>query len=413
MGSIFGGGSQTQSSSSAPWAVQQPYIENGFQQAQNIFGQQQASGPYTGQLYAPINATQSQAINAGTNLGEGLYGQGATVANTGQNALGVLPGAQGVAGNYSTGNFNQGSTGALNYAAGNTPLTVNASNSGILSALNMANQDPTAQNEADAASYANNPVIQQQIQAALQPIQDTLTMQTLPSLNARAVAGGNVDSSRAGAAEGLAQLAAQQTAGQVASNIQGNAYNTGLQLAENGRVANMNGALSAATAANQGTGLGLTGQTSANNNNVANQGISLAGNNQLLQSIGLGSNLLGQGVGIQQQGVSDLNTAGGLLQQNQQNQLNANQQQWQNTANYPWTLLNNYMGVVGAKDGSTTTNTTTSSGNPLGGILSLGALAAAPFTGGASTSLLGAGISGLSGLFGGGQPTYNYGTWGD
>lgn len=416
MGGIFGGGSQStsSSSSSAPWAPQQPYILNSFQDAQNLYNQQSPNGYYTGQTYAPINSTQQQGALTGQNVGQEMVANGGNVSGVGSAALMGLPTASAVGANYALGNFNQGNTGALNMAAGNTPMSLNASNMGILSALRGASGDPTAQNERDASSYANNPVIQQQIASAIQPITDQLSMQTLPGLNAQAVAGGNVDSSRAGAAEGLATLAAQRTASQVASGIQSNAYDTGLQLAENGRATNLNAQLGAAGAANQSTGLGLQGQTSANNNNVANQGIALGGNGQLLSSVGVGNGVLSTGNNTQQQGIADILSSGGILQQNQQNQNNAALQQWQGQQNYPWQLLNNYSNLVAGKNfgGTSQSNgTTTNSGNPLGGILSLGALAAAPFSGGAS--LGGMAMSGLGSMFGGGSPTINYGNWGD
>lgn len=79
----FGGGSQpsgstTTTSTSAPWAGQQPYLTTGFQGAENLY---QGAGPqyYPGTTVAPTTDAQTQAINSQENMA--TSGAPVTLAN--------------------------------------------------------------------------------------------------------------------------------------------------------------------------------------------------------------------------------------------------------------------------------------------------------------------------------------------
>jgi hypothetical protein len=390
MGSFFGSGSNNTSSSSSStsatdmgrWAPQQPYITSGMANAQNTYNQQMASGPYTGQLYAPINGYQTTAVDNGMGTGSGMLTTGGNLMNSG---YGSTTSGLTNAGALASGSFNPGITSASTATVGNVPTSVSQANSGINYALNPANQVNNATVQAAGNTAASSPQTQALIQNSLNQISNTLNTSTLPSINAQAIAGGNMDSSRAGAAEGLAQQTAALSAGNIASQIQNNAYNTGAQLAETGQVANLNANLGAASAANASTGLGLTGQTSYNSNNLGLLNTQLGANGQLISG---GNSALTTGGNLQQTGLNNQYTAGGLLQTNQQGQDTANYQGWQNAYNYPWQTLNNYAniamlpsyGSTGTSSGTSTGNSTTtnsaSGSGVLSGLMQMGAMAA-------------------------------------
>lgn len=391
MGNILGGagsGSQSQQSSSAPWSGQAPFLSSSFNDAQNLYNTQAGATYNNGQpTYAGPNSYQGAGINSGISTGYGMLSSGQNMAGVGSGMLNGLPAAQSIAGSYASGNAN---TGGLSSMMGNVPFSMNASNNGILSAMQTAQGNNLPTIGAQASAYANSPIIQQQIQSALTPIQNQLTMGTLPSLNARAVSGGNLDSSRAGAAEGLATLAAQQTGAQVASSIQNNAYNTGAQLAEGANTANMNADLGAAGQANNSMGLSMQGT------NMANQ-TALQANGQLLSSGQLGAGLLSSGYGMQQGGSQGILSGGQNSQTLDQNQLNANLQQWQQQQQMPWNTLTNFANIIGGQRGSQGSSTSTSNPSVLQTGLQAGLLGGSLYNSGAG-SAIGSGISGLGNL---------------
>lgn len=70
MGGNYGQSKSSSSSSNVPWASQQPYLENLFKRAENLYQQ----GPYQfypGQTVAPESAVSQQALSAIANRGLG------------------------------------------------------------------------------------------------------------------------------------------------------------------------------------------------------------------------------------------------------------------------------------------------------------------------------------------------------
>ena len=142
-------------------------------------------------------------------------------------------------------------------------------------------------------------------------------------------------------AEGIALRGAQDRIGDIGATIRADAYNNGLNLSEQGRQANMQGAL-------QGQGMGLDALNTA---------------------VGRGMDLRNQGMQGTVNMYDLLGRAGDKYQQDQQGYADANYQRWQGQYNKPWDLLSRYMGAVGgAQYGSTTQSSTSTPGSTMGAI---------------------------------------------
>lgn len=289
----------TQTTTQDPWKVQQPYLLAGFQGASNNYQDAMKNPYYTGDLYAGLDPMQRQAIQ-GTQAF--ATGQGADASNA------LL--------NTSMGMLNPSSQGMLNAGSG---------------LLNMAMSDPTQANTMAAGAYADNPYLNGAIDAASRDVTRNLTEQVLPGINRLGSATGNTNSSRTGIAEGLALRGAQDRVGDIAATMRGDAWNRGLQTAEAARQANMQGMQSAGSLygsamdnANRGTAAGLTA--------------------------GFGN-------------LDYLSRAGGMLQANQQGQLDAALKAYTNQQQMPSQWLNNYMTAIKGNYGNTTTESS-NNGNP-------------------------------------------------
>jgi hypothetical protein len=287
MGDLFKPSQQKTTSTSTPWGPQGDALKGAFSDAQGIYNQQKGTPFYGGDLYANMDPLTSQGINASTGFATGA---GANAANN-----------------------------ALTSGAGMLGLGGNAYNS----LFGAATQDPTKANIAAAGQYADNPYLSGQIDAASRDVTRNLHENQLPGLNEAATSSGNMNSSRAGVAEGIMRRGAADQIGDIASNMRGQAYSQGLGLAENARGANLS-ALNAATGA-YGQGLGA----------------------------------LGQGFGMANQNNQNLISGGQLNQQDAQGQDNANFQQWQGQDTRANDLLNRYYGIIGSQNwGGTQTGST-------------------------------------------------------
>lgn len=265
------GGSQSQSGTSqtAPWGPQQPYLEQGFQQAQGIYNNNSALGPYQGNTVAPGNQYEQNAINGANSYTQGMGSQIPGLSyNTAQALSGAAPGmmnAAGQIGQYAQGP-NSGLMNTLN-GYGTGAMTTQGASPGLSSALNasaiqganalggfqndlqqVASEglaNPTQQIEQNAQSYANSPQVQQNIAATNAQIANTLNTQTLPMLNQGLSIGGNTNSSRAGMDVATAQGQAALAQGSADASIYNNAYNTGLGTASSLYSSGLNSAESA------------------------------------------------------------------------------------------------------------------------------------------------------------------------
>jgi hypothetical protein len=216
----------------------------------------------------------------------------------------------------------------VNTGAGLLPA-FNRASGAAGSVLSSATTDPTQGNIAAAGSYANNPYMAGMIRAAQTPIERQLNEVSIPNLNIGAAGTGNTDSSRSAMTEAILRRNAGIDESNVAANLQGNAYNSGLNLAEQARMGNMGAAINAG---------GLF-------SNVGNSG----------------SNLITSGNNGQ---ISDLNVpiqVDQMYQQDQQNQNNVNYQNANAGAQFPWQQLNNFWGIAGHPLGTNTTGSSTGS----------------------------------------------------
>lgn len=309
LGGILGGkgSSGSQTVTREPWAAQAPYLTAGFGNAQNLLNQKQNTPWYQGPMTAAWNPTQQAGVDYTTGF-----------AATGMPQAGAAMGAAGTG---------YGAAGSFVGNAGN--------------AVAAAGTDKTQTILGNAAKYASSPELQAQIDAAQNDVKRTFNEETLPGINRAAVAGGNVNSSRTGVAEGIARRGAEDQAAKIAAGMRSNAWNNGLQMAQ--------------------------GQL----NTDAQLG--LAANSQLGQAWQLGNQSLNSGT---QSGIniaSSVGAAGGQMNEQEQRTIDGERYRWERNDNRPWEQLNNYWGIVGSKDwGGTTTQTGNSGSNWLGGAISGG-----------------------------------------
>ena len=305
------GGSTTTTTKSDPWAPQGDALKSIFNSAGALYESKAGTPWYTGDLYANMDPTTAQAIQSMLQYSQG---QGASSANklTSTGAQLTDPAAlQGAIGNYAS----------------------------------AASADPTEANIKAATAYANNPAVDGMIDAASRDVTRNLYESAIPGIDRSASASGNINSSRAGVAQGIAMRGAQDQIGDISANIRGAAYHKGLSLAEGAR----------------STNLSALGQTAGLYGSALGQGASAlqAGN-----SLAMGN--MGSAIDASQ-----------LYQKDAQGQLDADFQTWQGNDTRAQDLLDNYYKVIGANNwGGTQTSTQKSSGSILGSVLGVGSMLA-------------------------------------
>lgn len=369
------------SSETAPWSEQSPYLKEAFKEGQTIYQDAKGTPYFEGDLYAKLNGVQTGAIQ-GTQDWTGGMGQqlvnGASGAALGSMGNATMAGQN--ASQFANGNFgvtsgaNQGVINGVNGTAlggmGQLGSAIGAANG----ALGMASGDPTQANISAAGQYADNPYLQGQIDAASNDAVQALG-RNLVGLNNQASAGGNLNSSRTGAAEAVAT---QETADRIArtsADMRSAAYQNGLGLAEQARGTNLQGTLSAGNQFSGMVGQGLqAGGNSMGFGEDQRQFDTQArvnGNEQLLRSgsLGLDAAQLGNTMGLGNQNANL--TAGGVLQADAQGQMDANFQQWQGQDARANDLLQRYMQTIGGQswgNQSTSTQPYTGQGAVLSGV---------------------------------------------
>ena len=157
------------------------YITGMYAGGQGALDASLAQGAYTGPTYAGLNPTQMQGINYLTGFGQNAMGQGENFMNQG-NAFGS---------NYQD---------IYNRASGPT----------LDNAINYATSSPQAQAMIDASMRDSTRQLQEQ---------------TMPGINTGASGTGNMNSSRAGVAEAIAQRAYDDRRADVAAGVYDNLAN--------------------------------------------------------------------------------------------------------------------------------------------------------------------------------------------
>jgi hypothetical protein len=297
-----GGGTST--ATSEPWKEQQPFLQYGFEQSKQAAENALASPVFGGQRVAGLTPEQQALIQQGTQFGTNQFGQAQGLQNMSMGALGATSG------------FGQNAADIYGQYAG---------------------VDPTQQIIAQAGQYANNPYTQGIIDSASRDVTRNLYENQLPSLALGATGTGNINSTRAGVQQGIAERGAAERLADISSNIRGQFFQSGLGQAQ-----------------------------SQYNQNLQNQ---LAANQGVQGAFGAGVGGMGAG---QQLGAGGFNlgqTAAGMNQSQQQAQLNAQMQQFAEERDIPMDVMARYMQTIGGNYGGTQTQTTPKTGGGFMGAL--------------------------------------------
>lgn len=400
----------TTNSTTKPLDWQENDIKNIFNNANNLYDQQNSQGAPNYDTYQSLNGNQQNALSSMLQNSTGQNDAGNAIMKAGTGVVGALGSGQsalnqasGNAASGAAGNFDHGTTSVSSLLSGLAGGNANTAQSALSSALGLAGTNATAQNAADAASYANSSGVQNAIKDTIAQSNDLYQRTTLPSLNAAAQAGGNLNSSRAGAAQAVSDGLQENRNAATASNMWNNAFQQGLSTAESARQSNLSGLLSSAGTALNGLNLSLAGQNAANNQTNANNSTALNWNSQLnsagngLVNAGqTGASVASTGQDMSDQATKNALTAGTIQQTDAQSAADAKLNNELQQKQYYWSLLNNLYGIEGANNwGQRSNSTTTEKSTPSlgqmiqGGIGTLAGLTGSVMTGGASSLLSG------------------------
>lgn len=309
---LFGGSTKTttkESFDTGPSKWQQGYLDELFQGATGAYQSAQGTPAYQGDRYAGMSPEAKATLESLRQYASGTgLGAANSISSIGQSMAGYAD------------------------KAGST----------IDKYLEMAGGDNTDAIMASAAKYADNPYLQAQIDGAAGDVTRNLTENLLPGIDRGASAGGNINSSRAGIASGIAQRGAAEEIAQIGANLRSNAWNNGLNMAQGDLDRRINA-------------FGNAGDAYAR--------LGSSGIDALARGANLGYDAYGQITGTYDREQAD-----------QQGELDASYQQWQDDDNRQWDILNRYSNIVagnqwGQSGTSTSTSKTKKSGGVLGGIL--------------------------------------------
>lgn len=197
-----GSSKKTESSSStSPWAPQQPYLIDAFAAAKDNYDTNMSQGAYSGDYVAPPSQQQydvyGNAVSTGYNnqdMNNGVMAQGAQTAKSGA----------------------FGASGALNNLAG------------------FASADPTAGNINKANQYAAGMDIPGAVKAGMFQANQNAATNDIPNLYRQAASAGGLNSDRAALSQGVVERGlAEQSAG-LSAQMHNAAYTTGLSNAQQG-----------------------------------------------------------------------------------------------------------------------------------------------------------------------------------
>lgn len=324
MGSLFSS-KQTAQSSGDPVAMEafnlsKPFILQGLQGTSNLYNQVNANPAFTGQRVANLNPFQ---ITAANNLGDFTNSFTPAASNT----LGAL-GFSNIGASANVGN--------------------NAAN-----IFSRASGDPTQQILATANTFANNPFINGLIDASSRDVTRNLFENQIPGINRAASGTGNLNSTRAGVQQAIAERGAGDRLADLSSQIRSQFFGQGLNMGQN--------------------------QFNQNLTNMLNA------NNQLLNSGNFGINAFNNAQSIAGTGAGQGITAGDVFKTQEQANLDANKAVFDESLANRLAVLSQLTGAANAGrgwQGGPQSTTTTSSGNvasSLGGLLLGGASAAKAF----------------------------------
>lgn len=220
-----------------PWAPQIPYLEQAFNTASNTYNKG-AGNLYSGPQVAQFTPDQLSTFQRMVG-----YGNNNTAAAT-----------TGAAGNTLTSAGTSGVTNALNHLASFKP------------------GGGTQSNIDAATAYANNPAISDMVTAAMRDSVNNANENVLPQIGRNANAGGNINSNRTAIQNAIVERGLNNQAGDISANLRGNAYDTGLKLAEQNSEATNNNILDAFKSLGAIGGDAATTGVNANTASIGQQG---------------------------------------------------------------------------------------------------------------------------------------------
>lgn len=407
----------------------EPYVDATLKGSQSALNDQLNAGYYGGPTYAGPNGLQTNTANTMGQYGTNMMNAGSAMMDQnsgfGANATDLysraLTNSDNIAG-YS-GQFNdiygqqqgvasnQGNiAGQIQGSAGNFNNLANQQSGLTNRFTGLADQ---AQNtdylgNANAYAQANS---QPLVDAALRDDRRTLQENTLTGIDMSASGSGNMNSSRAGIAEAVANRAFNDRAADVRAQVQSDLRQDSLAQ-QNAQFGQANTALNNAGNSIAGTGsqfgAGVNALTGASNvfgaqgsslNSAgtaatggmdaygnANSGLNAAGNfnNQI-------SNAYNTGMNTMQTGGSMAMNAGGILQGFDQSQMDADRAAFEGARDYDMGVYQDYNAGILGRAPNSSQNTKVNSTSPIAGMM-----------GGAMT-----GMSFQDQFFGGGQSMFN------
>lgn len=308
MGGLFGGSTTTKTNNTVdtgPSKFQQPYLQTAFDAARDNYNSSKGTPFYEGDLYAGMSDGAKGDLSAMRDYATGTgLGTAKQLSEIGTNLAGNSSKAGSILDDY----------------------------------LALASGDATADNIKAASAYASNPFLDGQIDAVNRDVARNLAEVTLPTIDRTASGTGNINSSRAGVASGIAQRGAEDRMADNAAALRSQAYQSGLSLAQNDRAQKLN---AMGTAANAYTGLA-----------------------------GMGIDALGRGTQAGYGAFNVVNAANQAEQADRQGQLDADYEKWQGQDTREADLLARYYQIIGGNQwGQYGTESGTSKSKQSGGIM--------------------------------------------
>lgn len=310
MGDLFSGTTKTKNEEkfdTGPSKFQQPYLDQSFGAAKNIYNSSKGTPYFEGDTYAGMSPEAKKALESlKAYAGGSAMTQGQQISQIGSD---IASGAAGKA----LGHLDRFTT--------------------------LAGEDATAGNIAAAERYADNPHVQGMIDANSRDVTRNLSEVTLPGIDRAASGTGNINSSRAGIAAGVAQRGAEDRIGDISAQIRGQAYESGLDRASRDRESKLSAFEKAA-----GSYSSLTDQ---------------------------GLSAIRSGIDTAMGAYDTINKANAVGQADQQGKLDAAFSKWKGEDEREMDLLSRYFNIVGGNQwgqSGTSSGTTTqkTSGNILG-----------------------------------------------
>lgn len=236
-GGSFGSNKSKQTSESAPWIGQQPFLSDVFGQAQNLYNQG-VPGYYPGQTYTNFNPIQQQAMGATMQRAQGSPQEGQLASMLGQNMMqpqfnlgGVGSQASAAAGGVQPGQAMLSQAGGPGIGAA-SQFARAGSNPFMQQLLQQrgGQLDPTAQSAlqetAGGGFLGGNPYLDEQFKRASQGVTEQFNEATMPGINAAFGSAGRTGSGIQQEMVGEAQQQLGGALGNLATDIYGGAYDT-------------------------------------------------------------------------------------------------------------------------------------------------------------------------------------------